>query len=470
MIKHFLFLVLSISLILHLQAQNNRYNLRVVAHYDDANIQPIDGDQVWSDVTGWKDTVKNREYMIAGSTDSLYFFDVTTPLNMKKCDVEAGRSRNAINRDYEIYGHYVYCVSDRTSPLGSLEIFDLQYLPDSVHKVYDNDTFSINTHTIFIEQASQRMYLCGNIHKPAGSWSMGIFSLANPEEPAFLGELDKNQGCPYTHEVFVQRDTAYCSCGNSGLFIYDLRNPQQTVLLGSIVAPYPGNGYNHSSWLDSTGKYLMFTDENQGSPIKVYDLEHINAPDLVTYFNSNTQALPHNAYWKGRFAYASSYEDGVYIYDMQNIPTQTPSIAAFYDTYPKNATGIYNGFHGCWGVWPFLPSGLILASDISEGLFVLETTWPLGTEDAQQGILKTSFYPNPFTEKVTVSIQSVTAEHAEISMYDLQGKRWLQQSILLQSGSNIIDLKNVNGLPEGLYQATIVSEHSFINQPLLKIN
>ncbi|MES2559465.1 MAG: choice-of-anchor B family protein [Bacteroidota bacterium] len=466
MIKHLFFLFI-LTNAFQLHAQNNRYNLRVVAHYNDPNIHPIDGDQVWNDLTGWKDTVKNREYMIAGSTDSIYFFDVTTPLLMKKCDVEAGRSRNAINRDFEIYDHYVYCVSDRTSPLGSLEIFDLQYLPDSVHKVYDSDTFSINTHTIFIEPASQRMYLCGNIHKPAGSWSMGIFSLANPEEPAFLGELDKSKGCGYTHEVFVKRDTAYCSCGNSGLFIYDLRNPQQTVLLGSIVAPYPGNGYNHSSWLDSTGKYLMFTDENQGSPIKVYDISTIHAPDLVSYFNSNTSALPHNAYWKGRFAYASSYEDGVYVYDMQN--PAAPTIAAFYDTYPQNAAGVYNGFHGCWGVWPFLPSGLILASDISEGLFVLETSWPLATDEKQKGIIRTSFYPNPFSEKVTASIQSETDEQAELTVYDLQGKKWLQQHLLLKSGTTEIELENVGTLPQGLYQARIVSEHSFVNKPLLKI-
>lgn len=465
----FLFLLLCVGSVLSLKAQYSRYNLRMVAHFNDTNLKKVDGDQIWSDITGWKDTVKNREYMIAGSTDSLYFFDITNPLTMKKCDVEAGRARNAINRDYEIYDHYVYCVSDRTSPLGSLEIFDLQYLPDSVHKVYDNDTFSINTHTLFIEQASQRMYLCGNIHKPAGSWSMGIFSLANPEQPVFLGELDKNQGCPYTHEVFVQRDTAYCSCGTNGLFIYDLRNPQQTVLISSIVAPYPGNGYNHSSWLDSSGRYLMFTDENQGSPIKVYDMRQLNSPDLVTYFNSNTQALPHNAYWKGRYAYASMYEDGVYVFDMKNVASQTPTMAAFFDTYPKNATGIYNGFHGCWGVWPFLPSGLILASDISEGLFVLEPSWPLGTEEHQTGIIHSRFYPNPFTNTVSLTVQSTSTGHARLRIVDLQGKTWFEESISLKTGDNTYTFDELQSLPVGLLQATLQTDDYLIHKPLLKI-
>ena len=44
-----------------------------------------------------------------------------------------------------------------------------------------------------------------------------------------------------------------------------------------------------------------------------------------------------------------------------------------YDTYP--ILGDYSGFSGCWGAYPFLPSGLILASDIGNGLFVLEPTY-----------------------------------------------------------------------------------------------
>jgi hypothetical protein len=44
---------------------------------------------------------------------------------------------------------------------------------------------------------------------------------------------------------------------------------------------------------------------------------------------------------------------------------------ANFDTYlPDN-----NGFNGAWGAYPFLPSGLILISDIESGLFVLEPTY-----------------------------------------------------------------------------------------------
>jgi choice-of-anchor B domain-containing protein len=456
-------------------SQNDHFNLTVTAHFNDTSIPTVDGDQIWSDVTGWHDTIKNKEYLIAGSPDSLYFFDITDPTKMIKCDVEFGHSRNAINRDYETYSHYVYCVSDRTSPLGSLQIFDLQYLPDSVHKVYDNDTFSINTHTVFIEAKSKRMYLCGNQYKPAGSRSMSILSLENPEHPTFLGELDKNLGCPYTHEVFVQNDTAFCSCGYNGLFIYDLTNPQQTKLISSVIAPYPGSGYNHSSWLDSTGRYMMFTDENQGSPIKVYDIKDIGAPDLITYFNSHGNALPHNAFWKGRFAYASSYEDGVYIYDMQHpellSTSHTPPVAGYYDTYPQNAPGVYNGFHGCWGVWPFLPSGVILASDISEGLFVLQAFPTLSTQEWQSNIVHTSVFPNPFKTEFNVQVQTQSSETVHFVVYTPEGKEVYKQDYSLQTGQNEVRIEPTRDLAPGLYLLRIEGPLSYaVQKPVLKID
>jgi choice-of-anchor B domain-containing protein len=410
------------------------FNISLLAHWNDSTLNRCDDDQIWSDLTGWHDTTKNREYIIAGSCDSLYFFDITDPTKIIKCDVEEGHSRNAVNRDFETYGHYVYCVSDRTSPPGSLQIFDLQYLPDSVHKVYDDDLFSINTHTIFIEAASKRLYLCGNTHKPAGNRSMAILSLEDPENPTYLGELSNAAECSYTHEVFVKNDTAFCSCGYPGLFIYDLRDATAPVLLGSIIN-YPKNGYNHSSWIDSTGKYLMFTDElPHGLPIKIYDITDIANPIQTSLFNSNTGATPHNAFWKGNIGWASSYEDGVYAYDLSN-PYQ-PQVAGYYDTYTKNATGVYNGFHGCWGVYPFLPSGNIIASDISEGLFVLKPSAALGVNDQAHSFISASVYPNPIENVLHFSISSQQKTTATVQITDMHGKRIAQKNIPLLMGEN----------------------------------
>ena len=448
--------------------QRQSLNMTLLAHWNDSTLNHCDDDQIWNNLTGWHDTSNNREYLIAGSCDSLYFFDITDPTKMIKCDVREGHSRNAINRDYDTYSHYLYCVSDRTSPPGSLQIFDLQYLPDSVHKVYDNDKYSINSHTLFIEAKSKRLYLCGNLHAQngQGSSSMAILSILDPENPTYLGELSVNAECAYTHEVYVRNDTAYCSCANPGLFIYDVRNAANPIKIGSIVG-YQYSGYNHSSWLDSSGKYLMFTDEVPfGLPIKIYDISDIANPKNPAFFNSNTGATPHNAKWKGRFAWVSSYEDGVYAYDLIN-PAQ-PKVAGYFDTYTKNAVGVYRGFHGCWGVYPFLPSGNIIASDISEGLFVLKPSMNFGINDLSEEIIHATIFPNPVSDVLHVKIPSQHKTTATIEISDILGKIILQKNIILNNGDNDFSFDEVKNQHPGLYILQIKTNSVFWSSKFIR--
>jgi hypothetical protein len=41
---------------------------------------------------------------------------------------------------------------------------------------------------------------------------------------------------------------------------------------------------------------------------------------------------------------------------------------AFFDTFPVSDAAI---FDGAWSVYPYFPSGTIIVSDISNGLFIL---------------------------------------------------------------------------------------------------
>jgi hypothetical protein len=53
---------------------------------------------------------------------------------------------------------------------------------------------------------------------------------------------------------------------------------------------------------------------------------------------------------------------------------QNPIEVAKYDTYPAGG----GGQNGCWGVYPFLPSGNLVVSDIQYGLYVLTPTYARG--------------------------------------------------------------------------------------------
>ncbi len=65
----------------------------------------------------------------------------------------------------------------------------------------------------------------------------------------------------------------------------------------------------------------------------------------------------------------SHYKRGLVIFDVSN-PQALSEIGSF-DTYLSPSANSA-GTDGAWGVYPFLPSGTILVSDIENGLFLLK--------------------------------------------------------------------------------------------------
>lgn len=444
--KKIIVLLLFLNFISNVKGQQSM-NMELLANWNDTTLPKIDGDQLWSDIGGYYDSINKKEYAILLGNDSFYFFDITEPSQTKLVTVFNGYSTKSINRDVEVYGHYAYFVSERSGSLGGLQILDLQYLPDSVHEVYRSNDLSVQAHTVFIEAASKRLYICQN-SKKTGISALDVLSLQNPEQPTFLASLQvpvNGLGSPQfnqVHEMFSRNDTVYLSCYEAGLYIMDLRNLSNQKLL-SVISNYPQRGTNHSSWLNEKGDKIMFTDENLGSPIKIFDIKDISNPKQVVYFNSHPNALPHNAYWKNNMAVVSSYEDGVYVYDLTD--PNNPKKHAYYDTYTLNADGVFSGFHGCWGVWPFLPSGNIIASDISEGLFVLKLKYGVGTKDISTNQTQINAFPNPAKQLVTLKLNNVKAA-TEAVIYNLQGQAILNQTVA--EGDNPI---NTSNLKSGIY-------------------
>src|SRR5690606_18399815 len=102
--------------------------------------------------------------------------------------------------------------------------------------------------------------------------TIDAYSLANPANPVFLGTL--NSQLPSMHAIHVRNDTAYCSAAYSGLFIYNVADITNPILIGSITS-YPGQGYNHSSWTTADHNYLVMADEvPAGLPLKLYDISN----------------------------------------------------------------------------------------------------------------------------------------------------------------------------------------------------
>ena len=78
----------------------------------------------------------------------------------------------------------------------------------------------------------------------------------------------------------------------------------------------------------------------------------------------------HNAYIKGNHAYISHYASGLRIVDLSD---------------PKNMNEVGSfDIRDLWGVFPFLPSGKILISDIEDGLYVVRFDDPVKASELSE--------------------------------------------------------------------------------------
>lgn len=320
----------------------------------------------YNDIWGYTDDA-GREYAILGTVGATLFFDLADPANPTEVARIPGQL-NSIWRDYKTYGHYAYMAADQGAE--GLTIFDLSQLPDTVTQVYQSSEFFLQAHNLFIDEAHGRLYAAGTNNPFNGVIVLDLSQ--DPASPTLLGAPVLPAG-GYIHDLFVQGHIAYCSHGGNGFSVYDLSEPTAPVTLGTL-STYPEQGYNHSSWLHPNGQHLVFADETFGTSLKLVDVSDLQEMEVISLFKSELLApqaagsIAHNPFIRGQYAVVSYYHDGVQVFDLSE-PAQ-PIQMAYYDTYPQNTD--YQGYEGCWGVYPFLPSELILASDITNGLFVLQ--------------------------------------------------------------------------------------------------
>lgn len=373
----------------------------------------------YNEIWAWENN--GREYAIIGSILGTHWVDITNPQSPTEVDFEYGAEFGGfvVHRDFHNFGNYLYAVCDEGNA-STLQIFDMSFLPDSVHKVYDSDSLFTNSHNIFIDTATQKLYVCyarkmfSNLNK-----DVAVYSLANPLSPTFLGFVPEK-----AHDVYVKNDTVYLNNENRGLYFFDASPlpSANATFLGSLTS-YPDQGYNHSGWPSEDGKHYFFADETHGKQMKSVDITNFNNIVVKDVFGSNYSptSIPHNQIVKGDSLYVSHYYDGLRIYNVSN-PSNVVEVA-YYDTY-LGADG--NSYKGAWGVYPFLPSGNIVVSDMQEGLMVFQFT-DLLTDVKTNAVNQLNYFPNPFQNHITIeNLQKLNISHYQL--IDLKGQ-------LIKSGS-----------------------------------
>jgi len=429
---------------------------------------------IYNDLWGY--AINGQEYAIIGSTAGTHFIDVTDPKAPFEAHFVEGRSVGGaiIHRDYHEYKGFLYVVADEGGP--SFQIMDLRQLPDTVLAI-NNENIG-TTHNVFIDTTAARLYGLSSV--------LEIYDISNPENPIPIGlhsSLD-NSAFRYFHDGYIDNNIAILNAGSDGLVVADLTDAQHPIVINSLTA-YPSRGYNHSGWVSDDGMTYYFADETHNSPLKAVNISDLCDLEVGETFRGKSDeegSIAHNLIVACDYLYVSYYYDGLQVFDISD--RMNPKLITYYDTYPQANDRRYKG---AWGVYPFLPSGNILLSDMQTGLYIFKgiddncNSSPRNITNLQSQscsltstndfILKddVQISPNPATDRTSLIVNlSQTLDHLNISLLNLNGQQlqtWDYQNVA--AGKNDFSILLPNSLAKGVYFLSLRNESFNLTKKLV---
>ncbi|RYV02679.1 sodium:calcium exchanger [Shewanella sp. OPT22] len=369
-------------------------NIDLVAHMalGDFSKLPSSGNDIWGHV----DLNTGTEYAIMGFNNGTSVINLSDPENPAEVGFIGGTRTTW--RDIKVYQWFdsealrwkahAYVTSEGAD---NVHIIDLSDLPDAISKVA-TDNASTSAHNVYISNVdyttnSALTGLAPSLHLVGQNIGGGAFRSYHLTNPAALGAEFNHTGSTrsdYAHDassMVVTDSRAQSSCQTSICTVLLDFNEDEMRLwnISEQAAPdelsnttYTNAEYVHSGWWSEDKRYVFVHDEldeqrhGLNTTLRVFNVDNLQAPQLVKTWSGPTKAIDHNGFVRGNRYYMSNYQRGVTILDISD--PSSPSELGYFDTFPASDG---NAFNGVWGVYPYLPSGLILASDINSGLYVL---------------------------------------------------------------------------------------------------
>jgi choice-of-anchor B domain-containing protein len=346
-----------------------------------------------NDIWGWTDSVTNREFALVGRTDGTAFVEVTDPANPKYLGellLHKG-ARSNIWRDIKVYKNHAYIVADGAGPHG-MQVFDLTQLrnvqrpPVRFAETAHYDKIH-SAHNIVINESTGFAYPVGNsMGGETCGGALHMIDIKDPSQPKFAGcYADPSTGkarTGYTHDAqcvtYHGPDEQYKGreiCFNSSetaVGIADVTDKQNPKPIS--VAAYPNVSYTHQGWLSEDQRYFYVDDEGDeldGNAPRtrtlVFDVSDLDDPVVAKEFFGTTAATDHNLYVRGNYMYQSNYVAGLRVLDIKD--PVNPVEVGFFDTVPYGEN--LPGFAGSWSNYPYFKSGVVAATSMREGLFMV---------------------------------------------------------------------------------------------------
>ena len=334
------------------------YNLTLLGEFEWQNTE---GSDIW----GWYNPNNGYEYALVGLNDGFSCVDVTNPTNPTEMFYIS--SKNSTWRDVKTWNNYAYVTTEADTGLLIVDLNDMTgqthwYVTNFTNPVNGSSTEFTSAHNLYIDE-NGIAYIFGAGSNSGSNPSDGVIFLdveSNPTNPYYLGEW----GDHYIHDGMARGDTLYAGCINIGeLYIIDVSDKNNPIVLGH--RPTPSN-FSHNIWVSDDGNYVFTTDEKSNAFIGSYDITNLSNIIEIDRIQSNpgSNSVPHNTHVDGNFLITSWYRDGTVVHDI-TYPDNIIQVAYFDSYIGGGNNGPNNGFDGCWGTYPYLPSGNIISSDIN---------------------------------------------------------------------------------------------------------
>jgi choice-of-anchor B domain-containing protein len=332
-----------------------------LGYFDVVSLHSSQANDIWGYVDG-----AGNEYAIVGLNDGTSIINVTDPAN--PFEVFYAPGMNSIWRDIKTWNHHAYVTTEAQN---GLLIIDLSTLPGNTNLTTTLYTGPVgdewqSAHNLYIDSVGF-CYIFGANRGEGGTIILDLNP--DPMNPVEVGVQDSY----YTHDGVVLGNILYQGHINDGFFtLHDISDKQNPIYLGQRASP--GN-FTHNLWFSDDGKYLYTTDEISNGYLGEYNIEdplNIEFSDKIQS-SPGMNVIPHNVHFINDYIVTSYYRDGVTVHDVSNKGNMIE--VGNFDTSPAFSG---DGFNGCWGVYPWLPSGNIISADIENGLHILGANYIRG--------------------------------------------------------------------------------------------
>ena len=233
-------------------------------------------------------------------------------------------------------------------------------------------------------------------------------------------------------------------------------------------AAYPQSAYTHQGWLTQDQRYLLTNDElDERNGLVAFqrtivlDFQDLDNPEIAFIYGSGLTTIDHNLYIRGRYAFESNYESGLRVLDVSGVAEGALTEVAFFDTYPQATTATFNGQ---WSNYPYFASGLVVANDINNGLFVLrpDAAFTVDAEDGPgtpAGYALSDPFPNPTAGGARLALRVDEPQRVQADLYDVAGRHLAAVFSGATSPGAEVTLEVAGAdLPAGVYLVRVVGE------------